>query len=99
MADGLAWDDLTPELEAPGVGIRRADAGGLATCIIRLDAGLRTDPLFARLPGERCQCARWGYIISGTIPAHGADRPPDDGARATCHTGPGLQLRRDNEPG
>ena len=22
MADGLAWDDLTPELEGPGVGIR-----------------------------------------------------------------------------
>jgi hypothetical protein len=25
MADGLAWDDLTPELEGPGVGIRRMD--------------------------------------------------------------------------
>src|SRR5262245_60014229 len=30
MADGLAWDDLAPELEGPGVGIRRTDAGGLA---------------------------------------------------------------------
>ncbi len=47
MADGLAWDDLTPELEGPGVGIRRTDAGGLAICLIRLDAGVRTDPLFA----------------------------------------------------
>src|SRR3954470_17847785 len=25
MADGLAWDDLTPALEDPGVGIRRMD--------------------------------------------------------------------------
>ena len=38
MADGMAWEDLTPELEGPGVGIRRMDAGGLATCLIRLDA-------------------------------------------------------------
>jgi hypothetical protein len=52
MADGLAWDDLTPELEGPGVGIRRMDAGGLATCLIRLDGGLRTDPLFAGLPDD-----------------------------------------------
>jgi len=53
MADGLAWDDLTPELEGPGVGIRRMDTGGLAMCLIRLDAGLRTDPLFAGLPDDR----------------------------------------------
>ena len=66
MGDGLAWDDLTPELEGPGVGIRRMDAGGLAMCLIRLDAGLRADPLFAGLPDDRCQCAHWGYIISGT---------------------------------
>ena len=52
---------LTPELEGPGVGIRRMDAGGLATCLIRLDAGLKTDPLFAGLPDDRCQCAHWGY--------------------------------------
>jgi hypothetical protein len=50
MADGLAWDDLMPELEGPGAEIRRTDADGLATCIIRLDAGLESDPLFAGLP-------------------------------------------------
>ena len=49
MADGLAWDDLTPELEGPGVGIRRTDADGLATCLIRLDAGVKTHALFAGL--------------------------------------------------
>ena len=73
MADGMAWEDLTPELEGPGVGIRRMDAGGLATCLIRLDAGLKTDPLFAGLPDDRCQCAHWGYIVSGTMRVHSAD--------------------------
>ncbi|MGN6167356.1 MAG: hypothetical protein ACTHQQ_04180, partial [Solirubrobacteraceae bacterium] len=72
MAAGSAWDDLTPELEEPGVGIRRTDAGLLAMCLIRLDAGLRTDPLFAGLPDDRCQCAHRGYIISGTMRVHSA---------------------------
>lgn len=57
MADGLGWDELTPELAGPGADIRRTDAGGLATCLSRLDAELRTDPLFAGLPDDRCQCA------------------------------------------
>ena len=73
MADGLAWDELTPELDGPGVGIRRMDAGGRAACLIRLDAGLRTDPLFAGLPDNRCQCEHWGYIISGTMRVHSAE--------------------------
>jgi hypothetical protein len=57
MTDGLA---CVPELEGPGVGIRRMDADGLAVCLIRLNAGLRTDPLFAGLPNDQCQCAHWG---------------------------------------
>ena len=40
MADGMSWDDLRPELEGPGVGIRRTDADGLAMCLIRLDAAI-----------------------------------------------------------
>jgi len=51
------WEDLDTELLGPGVEIRRKDAGGLALCLIRLQAGLRTDPLFAGLPEDRCQCA------------------------------------------
>jgi len=77
MADGLVWEDLDTELLGPGVEIRRKDAGGLALCLIRLQAGLRTDPLFAGLPEDRCQCAHWGYIISGTMRVHGADGARD----------------------
>jgi len=93
MADGLAWDDLTPELEGPGVGIRRMDAGGLAMCLIRLDAGLRTDPLFAGLPDDRCQCAHWGYIISGTMRVHGEGGSRDFEAGETYYWEPGHNLQ------
>lgn len=54
MADGFAWGDLSPELEGPGVAIRRHDFDDLAVCLIRLNAGVRTDPLIAGLPEDRC---------------------------------------------
>ena len=92
MADGNAWEDLAPELEGPGVGIRRMDAGGLATCLIRLDAGVKTDPLFAGLPDDRCQCAHWGYIISGTMRVHSSDGSRDYAAGEVYYWEPGHNL-------
>ena len=92
MADGLAWDDMSVELEGPGAEIRRADSDGLAMCLIRLDAGMRTDPLFAGLPGDRCQCAHWGYIISGTMRVHGASGARDYDAGETYYWEPGHNL-------
>jgi hypothetical protein len=92
MADGLAWDDLNPELEGPGVEIRRSDSDGLATCLIRLDAGVKTDPLFAGLPEDRCQCAHWGYIITGTMRVHSADGARDYVAGETYYWKPGHNL-------
>ena len=92
MADGLAWGDLAPELEGPGVGIRRTDAGGLAMCLIRLNAGSRTDPLFAGLPDDRCQCGHWGYIISGTMRVHGREGARDFDAGELYYWEPGHNL-------
>ena len=92
MADGLAWDDLPTELEGPGVAIRRKDFDGLAMCLIRLDAGLRTDPLFAGLPDDRCQCGHWGYIISGTMRVHSAEGARDYGAGESYYWEPGHNL-------
>lgn len=77
MADGFAWEDMAVALEGPGVEIRRIDDDGLAQARIRLQAGLRTDPLFAGLPDDRCQCAHWGYILSGTMRVHYADGSKD----------------------
>jgi hypothetical protein len=93
MAEGWAWDDLPTEMQGPGVEIRRKDFGGLAMCLIRLEAGLRTDPLFAGLPDDRCQCAHWGYIVSGTMRVHGADAVARDYATGeTYYWEPGHNL-------
>ena len=60
--------------------------------LIRLDAGLKTDPLFAGLPDDRCQCAHWGYIISGTMRVHSADGSRDYAAGETYYWEPGHNL-------
>ena len=81
MADGLRWADMPTVLSGPGTEIRRQDFGGLAMCLIRLEEGARTDEVFAGLPDDRCQCAHWGYIISGTMRVHSA------GGSASYHSG------------
>lgn len=92
MADGLAWDDLPSDLEAPGTSIRRKDFDGLAMCPIRFGAGERTDEVFAGLPEGRCQCAHWGYVIAGTMRVHGPDGSRDYAAGETYYWAPGHNL-------
>ncbi len=92
MADGVTWDDLPTVLEGPGVEIRGEDSGGMAICLIRLQAGVKTDPLFAGLPDDRCQCAHWGYIQSGTMRVHGADGTRDYDTGESYHWAPGHNL-------
>jgi len=92
MADGLTWNDLPAVLTGPGTEIRRQDFGGLAVCLLRLEAGVRTDPVFAGLPGDRCQCAQWGHIMRGTIRVHDADGARDYGAGESYYWPPGHNL-------
>jgi len=92
MGDGFAWEDVPIALEGPGTEIRRFDADGLAVCLIRLEAGVRTDELFKGLPGDRCQCAHWGHIISGRMRVHGTDGPKTYEAGESYHWPPGHNL-------
>ena len=32
-----------------------------------LPAGADFTPLFAGLPGDRCDCPHWGYVVEGSI--------------------------------
>ena len=89
MAAGMRWEDLPTVLEGPGTEIRRRDHDGLAMCLIRLEAGVRTDPVFAGLPGDRCGCAHWGHIVRGAIRVHGPDGSRDFEAGESSVFGPG----------
>ncbi|MGP6174274.1 hypothetical protein [Corynebacterium sp. A21] len=70
MTQSKTWEEMETVLKGPGVEIRRFDADGLAQCLIRLDNGMRTDPLFKGLPEDRCQWPHWGYVIKGTMRVH-----------------------------
>jgi hypothetical protein len=88
----IAWDTLPLTFEAPGTQIRRQDVDGMAVCLIRLQAGVRTDPVFAGMPDDRCQCAHWGHIVSGAIRVHGADAHRDFVAGDSYYWEPGHNL-------
>lgn len=92
MGDGIAWEDLPTAVRAPGTEIRRIDADGMAICLIRLEAGVRTDELFKGLPGNRCQCPHWGHIISGTMRVHSADGAGTYEAGESYHWAAGHNL-------
>jgi hypothetical protein len=88
----MNWDDLPTVLEGPGTEIRRRDFDGLAMCLIRLQAGVRTDALFAGLPDDRCQCAHWGHIVRGTMRVHSAEGAHDYDAGESFYWAPGHNL-------
>jgi hypothetical protein len=92
MGDGITWEGLATELAGPGTEIRRQDNDGLAICLIRLEKGVRTDPLFAGLPDDRCQCAHWGYIMSGTVRVHSAGGARDYTTGEAYYWAPGHNL-------
>jgi hypothetical protein len=92
VAYGIAWDDAQTALEAPGVEIRRVDHGGLAMCLIRLDEGSDTRPLFKGLPDDECQCHHWGHIISGTMLVRNRNGEQTYEAGETYYWAPGHNL-------
>ncbi len=67
MADGFVWDNLPVALRAPDAEIRKGDFGGLSICLLRLEKGHDTRPLFRGMPDDLCQVPHWGYIVSGRI--------------------------------
>ncbi|MEO8477728.1 MAG: cupin domain-containing protein [Actinomycetota bacterium] len=51
------------------------------------DADLRD--LFKGLPDDRCQCAHWGYVMSGKVTFHTADGDETYSAGDAYYIGPG----------
>jgi hypothetical protein len=62
----------------------RADAWGQDVLLRHLDLPAGTDfrPLLAGLPGDRCSCPHYGYVLEGSITVEYAD-----GTRETTSAG------------
>lgn len=67
MSDGIVWDSLPVAIKGPDAEIRKGDFGGLSICLLRLDKGHDTRPIFRGMPDDLCQIPHWGYIVHGRI--------------------------------
>lgn len=92
MADGLTWEGLPQLLVGPGTEVRGVSAGELTLCLIRLQAGVRTDPVFEGLVDDRCDCPHWGHIINGTMRVHGPNESRTYEAGQSYYWPPGHNL-------
>jgi hypothetical protein len=63
--------DLPVEIEGGGVDFRADRFGDMTVAWVRLPAGTDLRQALAGLPGDRCPCPHWGYMVSGRLAMHG----------------------------
>ena len=67
-------DEIEPREIAPGYSGRFADWGGITVGFEEAKAGQDASAMVRGLPDDRCQAPHWGYLFSGKIVVHYADR-------------------------
>jgi hypothetical protein len=67
----IARTDLPVTIEGNGVDFRTERFGDMSVGWMRLPAGTDLRPALAGLPGDRCPCPHWGYMIDGRLEMHG----------------------------
>lgn len=65
--------DLPVAFENGGAVSRQAEWGGMNVALESGPVGFDPSPLFKGLPGDRCQCPHWGYVIRGKMKISYAD--------------------------
>jgi hypothetical protein len=70
-----ASEEQLPVIEiVPGYTSRMADWGGLTVAFEKAHAGQDASSGLDSLPDGRCQANHWGYVFSGSLTVHYADR-------------------------
>ena len=68
-----AMNEIPLEMKLDDIETRGVDWGGQLVRHLVLPPGTDFTPLFEGLPGDMCQSAHWGYVISGSIHVRYAD--------------------------
>lgn len=66
-------EEMAVELEVGDIHTRGEQWGDMSVRHVDLPAGADLRPLLAGLPGDRCDCPHWGYILEGAITLRFAD--------------------------
>jgi hypothetical protein len=59
--------EMTTVLAAGDASIRGLDWDGMRVVIMKIPAGTDFTPLLKGLPGDRCPCPHWGYVLKGRL--------------------------------
>ena len=67
--------DSAPNVQDAGPAVDRGgDLEGTTVSFVTIRQAHSLAPLLRGLPGDRCQCPHWGYLLAGTITVSYADR-------------------------
>ena len=72
-----AITEIPIELRAGDIETRGVTWGDILVRHLDLPPGTDFTPLFVGLPGDRCQCPHWGYVLDGSITVQYADGTED----------------------
>ena len=78
----LKKEDLPIALEMPVATFRVVEWDTTAVAYVKLTAGADATPLLEGLPGDKCQCPHWGYMLEGAIHVRYSD-----GKEEVCRAG------------
>lgn len=63
----LRAPDLPITIKSDEVEVRSTPVGEMTVGFFRLAKGTDLGPALAGLPGNRCQCPHWGYMLEGRL--------------------------------
>ena len=81
--------DAPVVVDLPVIESRQVELGGYTVAFETDKADLDPAPLFAGLPGDRCQCPHWGLVLSGKVVFRYADHDEEYSAGDAYYGAPG----------
>jgi hypothetical protein len=81
--------DLPIELQIGEIETHGTEWGDISVRTLDLPAGTDLTPLMKGLPGDRCQCPHWGYVLRGSITLQYADGTEETSRAGELYHWPG----------
>src|SRR6266545_631080 len=85
----VSWDSATLAEEIGPVRDRSGILDGYSVNFTVFHEEIDSPPLLKGLPGDRCQCPHWGYVLKGSMTVRLADRDEVYEAGEQFYTPPG----------
>lgn len=81
--------DMPVSVDLPEIKLQQVDWDGMTVELGNARKTVDPTPLFKGLPGDRCQCPHWGYVLKGRLRYRYADHEEVYKAGDAYHAPPG----------